>query len=86
MLSLNFGKIVYHRLCIDNWIIERINSYKYLGITLDAISNYNCHLNNCFLTYFYYKSENMCVSFVFVVCVVSKLSIHESIIQIFTSI
>ena len=36
-----------HRLCIDNTPIERVKSYKYLGITLDATLNYNCHLNNC---------------------------------------
>ena len=36
-----------HRICIDNMLIDRVNSYKYLGVTLDATLNYNAHLSNC---------------------------------------
>ena len=32
---------------IDRRPIDRVTSYKYLGVTLDATLNYNNHLNNC---------------------------------------
>ena len=46
-LKSQLKRIVNHRLCIDTNSIDRVNSYKYLGITLDATLNYNCHLSNC---------------------------------------
>ena len=39
--------IIDNRICIGNTEIGRVYSYKYLGVTLDATLNYNCHLNNC---------------------------------------
>ena len=36
-----------HEICIDNKLIDRVSSYKYLGVTLDATLNYNAHLKNC---------------------------------------
>ena len=39
-------EILNHNLFIDNTKIDRVNTYKYLGITLDANLNYNKHLEN----------------------------------------
>ena len=36
-----------HDLFIQQTKIDRVNSYKYLGITLDMNLNYNIHLENC---------------------------------------
>ena len=46
-LKSQIKKIGAHGICIDDTHIERVNSYKYLGVTLDAMLNYNCHLSNC---------------------------------------
>ena len=39
-------KIIHHDLCLDNTKLDRVYSYKYLGITLDVNLNYNKHLEN----------------------------------------
>ena len=36
-----------HRLYIDEQVLDRVNSYKYLGVTLDACLTYNRHIENC---------------------------------------
>ena len=46
-LKSQIKKIDEHRICIGPTQIERVNSYKYLGVTLDNTLNYNCHLKNC---------------------------------------
>ena len=46
-LKSQLKKISGHTLAISDSPIEKVNSYKYLGITLDATLTYNCHLNNC---------------------------------------
>ena len=40
-------KIVNHTLCINTKRLEKVSSYKYLGLTLDMNLNYNKHLENC---------------------------------------
>ena len=40
-------KVNDHTLFIDNIKLERVTSYKYLGLTLDMNLNYNKHLENC---------------------------------------
>ena len=40
-------KITNHVVQIDNLRIDRVSSYKYLGITLDMNLNYTKHLQNC---------------------------------------
>ena len=46
-LKSQIRNIINHRICIDNTQINRVNSYKYLGVTLDSTLNYNAHLSNC---------------------------------------
>ena len=46
-LKSQIKNINNHRICIDNILIDRVNSYKYLGVTLDSLLNYDTHLGNC---------------------------------------
>ena len=46
-------KIANHNLYIDNIKVDRVFSYKYLGITLDVNLNYNKHLENVIRTISY---------------------------------
>ena len=40
-------KITNHVISIDNLKLERVCTYKYLGVTLDMNFNFNKHLQNC---------------------------------------
>ena len=40
-------KIHNHDLCNNNMKLEKVSSYKYLGMTLDMNLNFNIHLENC---------------------------------------
>ena len=40
-------KIVNHAISIGNIHVERVHSYKYLGITLDMNLNFKKHMGNC---------------------------------------
>ena len=46
-LKSNTRKVVNHLLFINDNKLERVTSYKYLGLTLDMNLNYNKHLENC---------------------------------------
>ena len=46
-LKSKIRKISNHSLFINENRLERVNSYKYLGLTLDMNLNYNNHLENC---------------------------------------
>ena len=46
-LKTKTRKIGNHVLFIDNNKLERVTSYKYLGLSLDMNLNYNKHLENC---------------------------------------
>ena len=46
-LKSQIKEIRYHNLHINNHYLDRVNSYKYLGVTLDSCLTYSRHMENC---------------------------------------
>ena len=46
-LKSQVKKIINHRLYINDRVLDKVSSYKYLGITLDAYLTCNRHVENC---------------------------------------
>ena len=46
-LKSQIKEIRHHNLHINNHYLDRVNSYKYLGVTLDSCLTYSRHMENC---------------------------------------
>ena len=73
-LKSQIKEIRVYNLYISNRLLDRVNSYKYLGITLDACLTYNRHLENCI---------NIASHKVFLLSKVRKYMTFEASLQIY---